>query len=133
LARRRNARGLDAAVIATTGPGRSRHEHEPSSQDRVALITLAALVSPITAASAHAAAWQSPLQISQPMVNTGDAPRISLGVSGDAAAAWYESGVDLLVVARKRAGGAWSAPATLAAGGTGTAPLARVSVRAKKS
>jgi PKD repeat protein len=72
----------------------------------------------VVVASADAAAWQGPLQISDAGVNVGDTtPHIALGAAGDAGAAWWDEGSGgRFVLARKRAGGTWSAPATLVTG-----------------
>src|SRR3954471_21319480 len=74
--------------------------------------SIVAVASLVVVGSASAAAWQPPLQISEPTVNVGDTTaRIALGASGDAAAAWWDEGASgRILLARKRAGAAWSAP-----------------------
>jgi PKD domain len=73
----------------------------------IVAVTFLALV-----ASAGAAAWQPPLQISDPPVNLGDTTaRISLGTSGAAGAGWSDEGDGVTartVLARRPVGGAWS-------------------------
>ena len=85
----------------------------------VAIVVLSFLTA---VAGAGAAAWQGPLQISDAGLNVGDTtPHIALGANGDAGAAWWDEGSGgRFVLARKRAGAAWSAPVTIAAGGTQT-------------
>jgi hypothetical protein len=84
-----------------------------------AIVVLSCL---IVVGNAGAAAWQGPLQISDPNVNVGDTTaRISLGTSGDAGAGWWDEGdlvTSRIFLARKRAGAAWSAPITVATGQT---------------
>jgi PKD domain len=76
-------------------------------------------------ASAGAAAWQPPLQISDPPVNLGDTTaRISLGTSGAAAAGWWDEGdgvTSRIVLARHPVGGAWSS--VVAATGQTSQPI----------
>jgi hypothetical protein len=95
------------------------------SRARIARSAAAALVALsflIVVASAGAAAWQGPVPISVPNVNAGDtnhSPLISMGVSGDAAAGWWDpSGI---MLARKLKSQTWSAPITL--GPTATASV----------
>src|SRR5664279_3705133 len=83
----------------------------------IALGSLAAV------ASAGAAAWQGPAVISDPTADAGASPVIALGRSGDAAAVWIDNlAGGRIAMARKRAGGAWSAPVT-AASPIATTPL----------
>ena len=76
-------------------------------------------------ASAGAAAWQPPLQISDPPVNLGDTTaRISLGTSGAAGAGWSDEGDGVTgrtVLARRPVGGSWST--VVAATGQGSQPI----------
>ena len=85
---------------------------------RSAVAAIVVLSFLIAVSSAGAAAWQGPLQISTSAVNVGDTtPHISLGVNGDAGAAWWDEGDGgRFVLARKRAGAAWSAPVSLVSG-----------------
>ena len=85
---------------------------------RAALASVVALCSLVLVASAGAAAWQGPVPISAPGANAGDSPLIALGSSGDAAVGWWDETNARAVIARKRAGGAWSAPMNLGASGT---------------
>jgi PKD domain len=85
---------------------------------RAALVSVVVLCSLVLVASAGAAAWQGPAPISTPAVNAGDRPLIALGSSGDAAAGWWDETNARAVIARKRAGGAWSSPMGLGASGT---------------
>ena len=82
---------------------------------KAALATIVALASLIVVASAGAAAWQGPFTISEPQVNTGDRPVVSAGALGDAAAGWWDATNARLILARRRAGGAWTGSANLAA------------------
>src|SRR5450432_2168645 len=86
------------------------------TQVRTGLAALAALTSLVVVAGASAAAWQGPVQLSEPLLDTGFQATISLGAAGDAVAGWSEAGTQRIVVARKPAGGAWSAPVGLATG-----------------
>ena len=54
---------------------------------RLLLAAIVALVSLTLVASASAAAWLGPWQVSAPGVNA-NVPQISLGSAGDATAAW---------------------------------------------
>ena len=67
-------------------------------------------------ALASAAIWQGPVAISAAGTTAGDTPRLSIGGSGDAAVAWWDSAAGgQVLVARKPAGGAWSAPVAVGA------------------
>ncbi|MDX6561148.1 MAG: hypothetical protein QOD65_962 [Gaiellales bacterium] len=82
---------------------------------RTALVALLALALAF-AASAEAAVWQGPSTISEATVNADPSPTIALGRSGDAVAAWWDdTNGGRIAFARKRAGGTWSAPITVAA------------------
>jgi hypothetical protein len=78
--------------------------------------SIVVLGSLIVAASASAAAWQGPVPIGVAGINAGDSPLVSVGAAGDAATGWWDEGGGLngrTLLARKRAGAAWSAPAIL--------------------
>src|SRR3954470_19006220 len=79
---------------------------------RLLTVAIVACCSLTGAASAGAAAWQGPLQISDGTVSVGgDTAHIALGASGDAAAGWWDDASGgRIMLARKRAGTAWSAP-----------------------
>src|SRR3954452_6310169 len=85
---------------------------------KLATVAIVACCSAIGVANAGAAAWQGPVQLSDAGVNVGGAnAHIALGAGGDAAAAWWdETAGGRFVLARKRAGAAWSAPVTLLSG-----------------
>jgi hypothetical protein len=75
----------------------------------------------VFALSAQAAAWQGPAAISAATVNADPSPTIALGHSGDAVAAWWDdANGGRIVVARKRAGGTWSAPTAVVAPASST-------------
>jgi hypothetical protein len=79
-------------------------------------IALAALASLLVPSLAGAAVWQGPVPISDAASTAGDTPRIAIGGSGDAAVAWWDSAAGgRILLARKRSGGAWSAPVSLGA------------------
>ena len=83
---------------------------------RTATLAVVALLALTFAASAEAAAWQGPATISEATVNGDPSPTIALGRSGDAVAAWWDdANGGRIAFARKRAGGTWSAPVTVAA------------------
>ena len=80
------------------------------------LVAAIALSAAIFTASAGAATWQGPATISEATVNADSYPTIALGRSGDAVAAWWDDASGgRIAFARKRAGGTWSAPLTVAA------------------
>jgi hypothetical protein len=84
---------------------------------RSALVAVAAVLAAFIASpNAGAATWQGPVAISDPASTAGDNPRISMGVSGDAAVAWWDSGAGgRILLARRPAEGAWSAPVVIGA------------------
>ena len=92
------------------------------SSARALFISIVALGSLSVVASASAAAWQGPVSISEPAAAPGASPLISLGSAGDAGASWWEYTTGRIKLARKPAGGAWSAPVTIAEG-VSEAPL----------
>jgi hypothetical protein len=76
------------------------------------VLTAVVMYSLAAGASAWAAAWQGPVPISATTVNASGA-KIALGTGGDAGAVWWDdSNGGRLVLARKQAGAAWSAPVT---------------------
>jgi hypothetical protein len=76
---------------------------------------------------AGAAVWQGPVAISDAASSAGDAPRMSLGASGDAAVAWWDSGTGgRVLLARRLAGGAWSAPVVIGASASAVTALSGV-------
>ena len=80
------------------------------------LVTVVALSALVCASGAGAATWTGPLTISEATVNASGSPTIALGRSGDAVAAWWDDASGgRIAFARKRAGGTWSAPLTVAA------------------
>ena len=85
---------------------------------RTALATaIAALTMLIAVPMAGAAAWQGSTPISDAAASAGDKPpAIALGANGDAAAGWWQDdgGIGHVMVARRPAGGSWSAPAPVA-------------------
>ena len=87
---------------------------------RTAVALIVTCCSLAAVASAGAAAWHGPLQISDAQVNVGETtPRISLGAGGDAGAGWWdEAGGGRVVLARKLRGAAWSAPVGVVLTGT---------------
>jgi hypothetical protein len=83
---------------------------------KLLLVAAVALSAMVGAASAGAAVWQGPTTISEATANANGSPTIALGRSGDAVAAWWDdSSGGRIALARKRAGGTWSAPLTVAA------------------
>ena len=84
---------------------------------KAALASLVVLIGLVAVASAGAAAWQGPGQISLAGVGSGNSPLVSTGAAGDAAAGWADTTNNRSVISRKRQGGGWSAPADIGAGG----------------
>jgi hypothetical protein len=81
----------------------------------------------MAAPAAGAAVWQGPVPISDASVTAGDTPRLAIGGGGDAAVAWWDAGAGgRVLLARKPAGGAWSAPTVLGAATSPVTPLAGV-------